>query len=115
MNLLLIHDNPDIQAEIKEYLTLLNGTVFFSKDTGEAIRILNEETIELVILNIKSMRDAAILKYINDYYKELEVLIMASKEYDEIISIFSTCNYKRFPQPQKLSELKLNIEKILTH
>ena len=113
MNILFIHDDPEIQEEIREFLTLTNGNVFFSKDTGEAINILNNQKIDLVVLKINNMRDAGILKYINNNYKDLEVLVMASKEYDEIISVFSTGNYKLFSQPLKLSELKINIEKMM--
>jgi DNA-binding response OmpR family regulator len=115
VNILFIHDDPEIQEEIREFLTVPNGNVYFSKDISEVIRILNDQSIELVVLNIKSMRDAGILKFINNNYKDLEVLVLASKEYDEIISVFSTGRYKLFRQPLKLSELKNNIEKILTH
>jgi len=112
VNILFIHDDPEIQEEIREFLTLPNGNVFFSKDTGEAIGILNDQKIDLVVLKINNMRDAGILKYINNNYKDLEVLVMASKEYDEIISVFNKGHYKLFSQPLKLSELKRNIDKM---
>jgi hypothetical protein len=41
---------------------------------------LNNQTIILGMLKITNMKDASILKYINDYFKDLEVLVMASKE-----------------------------------
>ena len=115
MNILFIHDNPEIQEEIREFLTLPNGSVFFSKDSWEAIGILKDEKIDLVVLKINNMRDAAILKYINDNYINVEVLVLASKEYDDIISVFGKGRYRLFSQPLKLNELKTNIEKILTH
>jgi DNA-binding response OmpR family regulator len=115
VNILFIHDDPEIQEEIREFLTQPNGNVYFSKNTGEAIGILNNLKIDLVVLKINNMRDAGILKFINTNYKDLEVLVMASKEYDEIISVFSTGHFKLFSQPLKLSELKNNIEKILIH
>ena len=115
VNILFIHDDPEIQEEIREFLTIPNGEVLFSKTTSEAMVVLNAKKIDLVVLKINNMRDASILKYINDYYKDLEVLIMASKEYDEIISVFTTGHYKLFRQPLKLNELKRNIENILIH
>jgi DNA-binding response OmpR family regulator len=115
VNILFIHDDPEIQEEIREFLTQPNGNVFFSKNTGETISILNNQTVDLVVIKINNMRDAGILKFINTNYKDIEVLVMASKEYDEIISVFSTGHYKIFRQPLKLSELKNNIERILTH
>jgi DNA-binding NtrC family response regulator len=115
LNILFIHNDPEVLEEIKEFLTVPDGDVFFSKDTNDAIRILSEQTIGMVVLKITNMRDAAILKYINDNYKDLEVLVMASREYDEIISAFSAGQFKLYSQPLKLSELKNSIENIIKH
>jgi DNA-binding NtrC family response regulator len=115
LNILFIHNDPEVLEEIKEFLTVPDGNVFLSKDTNDAIRILSEQKIGMVVLKINNMRDAAILKYINENYKDLEVLVMASKEYDEFISVFNKGHFKMFSQPLKLSELKNNIENILTH
>jgi DNA-binding NtrC family response regulator len=114
LNILFIHNDPEVLEEIREFLTVPHGDIFFSKDTNEAIRILNEQKIGMVVLKITNMRDAAILKYINENYTDLEVLIMASKEYDEIISAFSTGHFKLYSQPLKLAELKNSIETIIT-
>ena len=113
MNILFIHNDPEVQEEIREFLTVPDGNVFFSKDVNEAIHILNEQTIGMVVLKINNMRDAAILRYINENYKDLEVLVMASKEYDDIISVFNKGHFRMFSQPLKLSELKNSIETII--
>jgi DNA-binding NtrC family response regulator len=115
LNILFIHNDPEVLEEIKEFLTVPDGDVFFSKDTNDAIRILSEQTIGMVVLKISNLRDAAILKYINENYKDLEVLVMASREYDEIISAFSAGQFKLYSQPLKLSELKNSIENIIKH
>ena len=110
VNILFIHYDPGIREEIDEFLLTQKGTAFFANNSEDAIRILNDTPIGLVVLKINNMRDAAVLKYINDYYHDLEVYVMATKEYDDIISVFSKGRYKMFPQPLKLSELKKNIE-----
>jgi DNA-binding NtrC family response regulator len=115
MNILFVHDDPEIQEEIREFLTIPEGNVIFSKNMREAINTLNDrEEIGLVVLKINSNKDASILRYINDYYKDLEVLVMASKEYDEVISTFSTGHFTLYQQPLKLTELKKNIDQIMT-
>ena len=100
-----------MQEEINEYLDLHQGQGFFAKDTEEAIHILNNYDIYLVVLQINNLRHAAILRYINENYKHLEVLILASREYDDIISVFSKGRYRLTRQPQHLSELKENINR----
>jgi DNA-binding NtrC family response regulator len=109
MNLLFIHHDPEIQSEIDDFLQSHHDVCFFSRNTEATIRILNDERIDMVVLIINHMRDAAILKYINDNYKDLEVLLIASDEFDDIISLFSECRYKTIRMPLKLSDLRLSI------
>lgn len=113
MNILFIHHDPEIQSEIDEFLHSHKDVCYFSRNTNDTIRILNDHQIDLVVLIINHMRDAAVLKYINDNYKGLEVLLMASEEYDEIISLFSECQYKTFRLPLKLKDLRRNIDKMM--
>ncbi len=113
MNLLFIHHDPEIQSEIDDFLQTNKDNCFFSHNTESTIRILNDHPIDLAVLIINHMRDAAVLKYINDNYKELEVLLMASEEYDEIISLFSECQYKTVRMPLKLKDLRINIDRVV--
>jgi DNA-binding NtrC family response regulator len=113
MNLLFVHHNPEIQNEIDDFLHSQKDHCFYSRNTEETIRILNSHTIDLMVLIINHMRDTAVLKYINDNYQELEVLLIASEEYDEIINLFSTHRYKTVQLPLKLKDLKSSINSML--
>jgi DNA-binding NtrC family response regulator len=114
MNLLFIHHDPEIQTEIDDFLHSEKDNCYYSRNTEDTIRILNDHPIDLVVLIINHMRDAAVLKYINDNYKDLEVLLIASEEFDEIISLFSECQYKTIRLPLKLTDLRSNIESMVT-
>jgi len=113
MNILFIHHDPEIQKEIDEFLHSHKDVCFYSRNTDDTIRILNASHIDLVVLIINHMRDAAVLKYINDNYRELEVLLVASEEYDEIISLFSVRRFKTFRLPLKLKDLRRNIDHMI--
>jgi DNA-binding NtrC family response regulator len=113
MNLLFIHHDPEIQSEIDDFLHNEKDNCYYSRSTGDSIRILNEHPIDLVVLIINHMRDASVLKYINDNYKDLEVLLIASEEYDEIISLFSERSYKTYRLPVKLNDLRRNINQMM--
>jgi DNA-binding NtrC family response regulator len=114
MNLLFIHPDPEIQTEIDDFLHNSKDACFFSRNTEESIHILNNHSINLVVLIITQMRDAAVLKYINDNYRDLEVLLIASKDYEEIISLFSQHQYTTARLPLKLKELRTSIDSILS-
>jgi DNA-binding response OmpR family regulator len=113
MNLLFILHDPEIQTEIDDFMNTKKNHCFYSRNTEESIRILNDTPIDLVVLVINHMRDTAVLKYINDNYTNQEVLLIASEEYDEIITLFSTHQYKIVRLPLKLKELQVNIDSIL--
>jgi len=113
MNILFIHHDPEIQKEIDDFLNNNKDVCFFSRNTNDTIKILNEHPVDLIVLIINHMRDAAVLKYINDNYKNLEVMLVASEEYDEIISLFSERQYKTFRLPLKLKDIRVNIDKMI--
>jgi len=114
MNLLFIHHDPEIQSEINDFLHNQKDDCYFSRNTEESIHILNNHRIDLVVLIINHMRDAAVLKYINDNYQDLEVLLIANEDYEEIISLFSQHQYKTVRLPLKLRELRKNIDSMLS-
>jgi hypothetical protein len=110
VNILFIHNNAEALDEIDDYMRHHRNQAFFARSTGQAIQILNTYDIFLVVLQITTLRDAAILKYINVNYQSLEVVVLASDEYDDIINVFSQCKYKLFRQPLRLSNLLENID-----
>jgi DNA-binding NtrC family response regulator len=114
MNLLFIHHDPEIQSEIDDFLRSQKDNCFFSRNTEDTIRILNDHPIDMAVLIINHMRDAAVLKYINDHYENLEVLLIASEEFDEIISLFSEHQYKTVRLPLKLRDLKVSIDGMIS-
>ncbi|MEI7897212.1 MAG: hypothetical protein WCJ26_09265 [bacterium] len=104
MNILFIHHKPDIHSEVVNYLVSPMDTCFFSRNTTETIKVLGDHQVDLVIMIITNIRDAAVLKYINDNHSELEVLLVADEEYDEIITLFCDSQYTicRLPLELKL-------------
>jgi DNA-binding NtrC family response regulator len=91
--------------EIQEFLEGRNSIALFAQSTEEAIHILDEKDVSTVVLSIHQLNDAAILKYINQYYPEKEVIISASREYNEIIDLLSKGHFTVMQQPMKLKDL----------
>ena len=113
MNFLFIHHDPEIQAEISATLQSRHDTCYFSRNTDETISILNHHPIGLAVLIVNHMRDAAVLKYLNDNYKQLEVLLLVSEGYDEIITLFSEGQYQTFRMHPKRADLMANINRMI--
>ena len=110
MNLLFINHDPEIQSELGDFMCNQHDKCFYSRNTSETIQILDEHSIDLAVMIVNHIRDAAVLKYISDNRKDLEVLLVASKEYDEIITLFCESQYKTFRLPQQFRSLLDNLD-----
>jgi len=91
--------------EISEFLKKNTSAAVFASSNEHAIRILDDIPIDIMVVYMRSMNDAVILRYANRYYPEIRVVVSANKEFDELISIFHQGIFSRLPRPFKLDEL----------
>ncbi|MEI7897931.1 MAG: hypothetical protein WCJ26_12910 [bacterium] len=113
MNLLFVNHNTGILSEIDDFQFSCSDTCFYSQNTADTIGILEKHPIGLVVMIINHMRDVAILKYLNDYRKDLEVLLVACEEYDEIITWFCGTNYKIHRLPDAYRHPLVNMDQMI--
>ena len=102
---LFIGYDPALQEEIREFIKERGDDALFCDSTEQAIKTLDNNTVNTVSLSIRTLTDAAILKYINQYYPDIHVLISATREFDEIIDAFNKGHYSMLKQPLKMAEL----------
>lgn len=91
--------------EISEFIKKNSSSAVFAASNEHAIRILDDIPIDIVVVYMRSMNDAVILRYVNRYFPEVRVVVSANKEFDELISIFHKGIFSRLPRPFKLDEL----------
>jgi DNA-binding NtrC family response regulator len=106
MNVFFQIQSNSADQEILEYIEGDVGEVFISHSTEESISILSEHKFEKAIISLKNLKDVAILKYLNDYYPNTQVVVIANKTFDDVISVFQKLNYSVIHEPLRLSELK---------
>ncbi len=95
------------QSEIVEFLKERDGQAWFSDSTDRSIRMLEEQAMDTVVLNMRKLVDAAILKYLNQYYPDIKILISTSDEFENIINVLTHSSYHLLRQPFKLKELNM--------
>ena len=95
-----------MHEEFNEFSDEIHANNFFSNSTEESIRILNEYRIDAVIIKMGKIADASVLKYINDYYKNIKVLISARKDFEEALIIFNQIHFERINSPMGLEDLR---------
>lgn len=106
MNILIQIRETSTDNEIRDFTEGNGNYITISHSTEESINELNNNHFEQAVVSLKSIQDAAILKYLNDYYPDVKVVVIANKVFDDIISIFHKVNYSVIHEPLKLSELK---------
>ncbi len=106
MNILIQIRETSADNEFRDFTEGNGNLITISHSTEESINELSNNHYEQAVVSLKSMQDAAILKYLNDYYPEVKVVVIANKVFDDIISIFQKVNYSVIHEPLKLSELK---------
>ena len=104
-NFLFIGYDSMIEEEIGEYIRDKSSEAHFAHTNEQVIRILDEEDIDTVVIALYKLEDAAILNYINEYHKEIKIVVSASQEFDEFIKVINQRNYSLLKQPLQLKEL----------
>lgn len=111
MNILIQIQDPSSDKEIVEFAENSGNQVFISRSTEESITRLSNQRFEKAFISMKNLRDASILKFLNDYYPGIQVIVLANKNFDEVISIFQKSNYSVIHEPLRLAELKKQFER----
>jgi len=113
MNILIQIRETATDKEIKEFTEGDGNSVFISHSTEESITELSTHSFEKAVVSLKNIQDAKILKYLNDYYPEINVVVIANKTFDDILSVFQKVNYSVIHEPLQLSELKTQLSRNL--
>jgi DNA-binding NtrC family response regulator len=114
MKILIQLRDAAADSEIKEFTEGDGKKVYISHSTEESITQLSNHRFEKAVVSLRGINDAAILKYMNDYYPEIKVVVIANKTFDDIISIFKKVNYSIIHEPLQLSELKSQLTNTLS-
>jgi DNA-binding NtrC family response regulator len=111
MNILIQTRETNTDKEIKELVEHNKNHVFISHSTDESIDLLSTKFFDKAVISMKNINDAAILKFLNDYYPSTQVVVIANKAFDDIISTFQKGNYSVIHEPLKISELEHKLVK----
>jgi len=109
MDLLFISRLKNQKREYLEFASGLKAQAHFASTTEQVVSVLNSCQIDKVILMLQSVRDVGVLKYINDYFPAINVILVANNEFEEMISVFSKGRYSVLEGPLSFSDLKLKL------
>jgi DNA-binding NtrC family response regulator len=109
MNILAIKQNEFQSSEIEEMIENNDSKVFFLETISEALKFIDKNSIDIVLINITSVSDIGFIKYINDNFSNTQILLSTDEDMQEAISVIQTGDFKLLHHPLLLNELKKEI------
>ena len=106
MNVIFINFDKSNRRELKFFADSMKYKAYFVNIIDDAIPILNEYHIDVVVLKLLKFTDLNILRHINTYYNNLETIIITDSFIKEIILLIKEIDFSILEAPFRLSELK---------
>ena len=110
MKTLIVSSNNYYMKEIKDFLSLYNDSLFYAKTSREAIKLLNRKKFDYIIIDFVMYKEFKLIKYINENYKNIKIILTMNNDLQEIISTIKNGKYNIIFQPFRLSELKKQMD-----
>jgi DNA-binding NtrC family response regulator len=108
-SILFINEENGTHQEMDDFARNIHARALYARNIEESIAAFHARSIDLVVLNLKSLSDAGILKYINEYHSKTKVIIRTNEIFDSFISVLNTGNFSVIHEPLKLSELRKQV------
>jgi len=114
MNILVLDDEKVFRDEIKEFLESDGFTVHSAERPSEAFKILGDNEIDLLILDMRlpEMDGISVLKRVKEQYPDMEVIMITGHgDMDVVISAMRHGAVEFFPKPFRLIDMKAAIQR----
>ena len=112
LSILILDDEKVFRDEIKEFLENDSFTVFSAGRPSEAFRILEVESIDIIILDLRlpEMDGFAVLEKVRELYQNTEVIMITGHgDMDAVIQAMRLGAFEFFPKPFRLLDMKAEI------
>ncbi len=83
----------------------LADTVYEADNLEKAIQILESRSVHTVLLMVSTLRDFALVKYINKFHRKLQLVLMANDELLDVIETIRSGDFNTATIPYRLEEL----------
>jgi len=106
MNVLVKSNKKYFEKEIREFFLRENARTYFANSSKSAVDTLNNRKIDIMILDFDSLYDTFLLKYVENYHKNIKMILFTDDFMKNAISVFKRSNFTLISEPFKLSKLK---------
>ncbi|RLC51673.1 MAG: hypothetical protein DRZ79_02415 [Candidatus Cloacimonadota bacterium] len=111
MNVLVLSSKKYFLDEIAEFFQSENIKLFSAETLEDAIAALFKNKIDIFLFQFDSLEEIELLRYINNYYRKIKVIILTNNFLHNAISILKNGDYFLMNNPFKIQDLKNIIQK----
>ena len=114
LNILILDDEKGIRNELKDFFSLYDYNVYIADLPSTAFKILKENDIDIMILDIQlpEMNGIEVLKKVKTEFPDIEVIMITGHgDQDSIIQALRYGAFDFFKKPFRTIELKSAVER----
>ncbi|MCD4820250.1 MAG: hypothetical protein K8S23_16330 [Candidatus Cloacimonetes bacterium] len=104
MRILLVNKNKFQLKELKDFFS--QSQVIFTSDKNSTLTQLSKLKFDLALISINKISDLGLVKYINENYAELRVILSINDFFNDALSVLAEGKFQQIQNPLKLKELK---------
>jgi hypothetical protein len=98
--------DPKADNEIREFAEMDGNKIYIARDVNDSLNLLSMHTIDKAIISVKNLKDTSILKYLNQFHPNIQVLIVANETFNDVFSIFQKVSFLPVNEPLTFSDLR---------
>jgi DNA-binding NtrC family response regulator len=109
MNILVRYIHDIMNSSLNDLKSVTENNIFLTNSDSQAIKILNENEIEKIILELDNVSEISFLDYINKYFPEIPVVVITDNRNETILSVIRQSIFNIIEKPFDLEKLLLEI------
>lgn len=109
MNVLVKHSNSYINTHLEDLIQDSGNVIFFANTTEKAIRILNDNKIEKIFVELNMLEEVNFIEYVNKYFPDINVLVTTNKYNNTILQTIKSGLFSVIKEPLNLKTILSNM------
>ena len=105
MTILLARSSPYEEDDLKEFLLSHECTVLVARELPTLYQLLSTEPVDAVLYNVVSMDDFIVIRYINDNFPLVKVVVSTDDGFSTAIENMRNGTFQTLKRPFRLNQL----------
>lgn len=106
MQILFRTKNDNVRDALAEMADDMDAKAFFAFSAEDAVRLMNQNRIDILFLEMRQVADAGLLKYANENFRDMRIVLIAGDDLKNMVSAIRKGRFSVLAEPYCLPEIK---------